>query len=107
MSILNGKNILLGISGGIAAYKSAFLVRLLIKSGANVQVLMTSSAKDFVTPLTLSTLSRRPVLSDFFNKENQNELWNNHVDLALWADYMVIAPATDGQFLIKNGICKS
>ena len=94
MSILNGKNILLGISGGIAAYKSAFLVRLLIKSGANVQVLMTSSAKDFVTPLTLSTLSRRPVLSDFFNKENQNELWNNHVDLALWADYMVIAPAT-------------
>ena len=94
MSILNGKNILLGISGGIAAYKSPFLVRLLIKNGANVQVLMTPSSKDFVTPLTLSTLSKRPVLSDFFNKDNQNVLWNNHVDLALWADYFIIAPAT-------------
>ena len=94
MSILNGKNILLGISGGIAAYKSTFLVRLLIKSGANVQVIMTTSAKDFVTPLTLSTLSKRSVLSDFFNKDNQNELWNNHVELSLWADYMIIAPAT-------------
>ena len=94
MSILNGKNILLGISGGIAAYKSAYLTRLLIKKGANVQVLMTPSSKDFITPLTLSTLSKRPVLSDFFNKENQNELWNNHVELALWADYIVIAPAT-------------
>ena len=94
MSILNGKNILLGISGGIAAYKTTFLVRLLIKLGANVQVIMSSSAKDFVTPLTLSTLSKRPVLSDFFNKNEQNELWNNHVELALWADYIVIAPAT-------------
>jgi phosphopantothenoylcysteine decarboxylase/phosphopantothenate--cysteine ligase len=87
MSILNGKNILLGISGGIAAYKTTFLVRLLIKLGANVQVIMSSSAKDFVTPLTLSTLSKRPVLSEFFNKNEQNELWNNHVELALWADY--------------------
>ena len=94
MSILNGKNILLGISGGIAAYKSAYLTRLLIKKGANVQVLMTPSSKNFITPLTLSTLSKRPVLSDFFNKDNQNELWNNHVELALWADYIVIAPAT-------------
>lgn len=94
MSILNGKNILLGISGGIAAYKSTFLVRLLIKSGANVQVIMTPSAKDFVTPLTLSTLSNRPVLSEFFNKDNKNELWNNHVELSIWADYMIIAPAT-------------
>jgi phosphopantothenoylcysteine decarboxylase/phosphopantothenate--cysteine ligase len=94
MSVLNGKNILLGISGGIAAYKTTFLVRLLIKSGANVQVIMSSSAKDFVTPLTLSTLSKRPVLSEFFNKNEQNELWNNHVELALWADYIVIAPAT-------------
>ena len=94
MSILNGKNILLGISGGIAAYKTTYLVRLLIKSGANVQIIMTPNAKDFVTPLTLSTLSNRPVLSDFFNKNNQNELWNNHVELALWADYMIIAPAT-------------
>jgi len=94
MSILNGKNILLGITGGIAAYKSAFLVRLFIKNGANVQVLMTPRSKAFVTPLTLSTLSKNPVLSDFFNNENQNELWNNHVELALWADYFVIAPAT-------------
>ena len=94
MSILNGKNILLGISAGIAAYKSAFLIRLFIKKGANVQVLMTPGSKDFVTPLTLSTLSKRPVLSDFFNKKNQNELWNNHVELALWADYILIAPAT-------------
>ena len=94
MSILNGKNILLGISGGIAAYKTTFLVRLLIKSGSNVQVIMSSNAKDFVTPLTLSTLSKRPVLSEFFNKNEQNELWNNHVELALWADYIVIAPAT-------------
>ena len=94
MSVLNGKNILLGISGGIAAYKTTFLVRLLIKSGSNVQVIMSSNAKDFVTPLTLSTLSKRPVLSEFFNKNEQNELWNNHVELALWADYIVIAPAT-------------
>ena len=94
MSILNGKNILLGISGGIAAYKSAFLVRLLIKNGAHVQVIMTPNSKDFVTPLTLSTLSKRPVLSEFFNKDNENELWNNHVELALWANYFIIAPAT-------------
>ena len=94
MSILNGKNILLGISGGIAAYKAAFLVRLLIKNGAHVQVIMTPNSKDFVTPLTISTLSKRPVLSEFFNKDNQNELWNNHVDLALWANYFIIAPAT-------------
>ena len=94
MKNLNSKKILLIICGGIAAYKSPFLVRLLIKNGANVQVLMTPSSKDFVTPLTLSTLSKRPVLSDFFNKDNQNELWNNHVDLALWADYFIIAPAT-------------
>ena len=94
MSILNGKNILLGISGGIAAYKSATLVRSFIKRGANVQVIMTPSAKDFITPLTLSTLSRNPVYSEFFDRTNKNKLWNNHVDLGLWADYFVIAPAT-------------
>jgi phosphopantothenoylcysteine decarboxylase/phosphopantothenate--cysteine ligase len=94
MSILSGKNILLGISGGIAAYKSIFLLRLLIKKGANVQVIMTPSAKDFVTPLTLSTLSNRPVLSEFFDKKNKNAVWNNHVDLGLWADLFIIAPAT-------------
>ncbi len=94
MSILSGKKILLGISGGIAAYKTAHLVRLFIKSGAEVQVIMTPSAKDFITPLTLSTLSKNPVHSTFYNKEKENELWNNHVDLGLWADYMLIAPAT-------------
>ena len=94
MSILSGKNILLGIYGGIAAYKSIFLLRLFIKKGANVQVIMTPSAKDFVTPLTLSTLSNRPVLSEFFDKKNKNAVWNNHVDLGLWADLFIIAPAT-------------
>lgn len=94
MSILSGKNILLGISGGIAAYKSIFLLRLFIKKGANVQVIMSPSAKDFVTPLTLSTLSNRPVLSEFFDKKNKNAVWNNHVDLGLWADLFIIAPAT-------------
>ena len=94
MSILSGKNILLGISGGIAAYKSIFLLRLFIKKGANVQVIMTPSAKNFVTPLTLSTLSNRPVLSEFFDKKNKNAVWNNHVDLGLWADLFIIAPAT-------------
>src|SRR6056300_647567 len=94
MSILSGKNILLVISGGIAANKSIFLLRLFIKKGANVQVIMTPSAKDFVTPLTLSTLSNRPVLSEFFDKKNKNALWNNHVHLGLWADLFIIAPAT-------------
>ncbi len=94
MSILSGKNILLGITAGIAAYKTAFLVRLFIKAGANVQVVMTPASKDFVTPLTLSTLSKNPVHSTFFDKDDENEKWNNHVDLALWADLMVIAPAT-------------
>ncbi len=94
MSVLNGKKILLGVSGGIAAFKTASLVRLFIKSGAEVKVIMTTAAKDFVTPLTLSTLSKNPVYSAFFDTENENELWNNHVDLGLWADLMLIAPAT-------------
>lgn len=94
MSILSGKKVLLGITGGIAAYKSAFLIRLLIKAGASVKVVMTESAKDFVTPLTLSTLSKNKVYSSFTNEDEENELWNNHVDLGLWADVMVIAPAT-------------
>ena len=94
MSILSGKNILLGISGGIAAYKTASLVRLFVKSGANVKVVMTPSAKDFITPLTLSTLSKHPVHSSFTNEEDDNAIWNNHVDLGLWADLFVIAPAT-------------
>lgn len=94
MSIINGKNILLGISGGIAAYKTASLVRLFIKSGANVKVVMTPSSKDFITPLTLSTLSKNPVYSSFTNEEDDNAVWNNHVDLGLWADVFIIAPAT-------------
>lgn len=94
MSVLNGKNVLLGVSGGIAAYKTASLVRLLIKAGAHVQVVMTPASIDFVTPLTLSTLSKNPVYSTFYNEEEANATWNNHVELALWADYMLIAPAT-------------
>ncbi|MEN9489119.1 MAG: hypothetical protein RL494_1384 [Bacteroidota bacterium] len=94
MSVLSGKKIILGVSGGIAAYKSASLVRLFIKAGAHVQVIMTPASKDFVTPLTLSTLSKNPVHSTFFNEDDKDAVWNNHVDLALWADYIVIAPAT-------------
>ncbi len=91
MSILSGKHILLGITGGIAAYKSAFLVRLLKKAGADVKVIMTKEAEEFVTPLTLSTLSEHPVVSSFTDQEKN---WNNHVDLGLWADLMLVAPAT-------------
>ena len=94
MSILSGKKILLGVTAGIAAYKTANLVRLFIKSGAEVQVIMTPASKDFITPLTLSTLSKNPVHSTFYSKEDENELWTNHVELGLWADYMIVAPAT-------------
>ena len=94
MSILSGKNILLGISAGIAAYKTASLVRLFIKAGANVKVVMTPASKDFITPLTLSTLSKHPVYSSFTNEDDDNAVWNNHVDLGLWTDVFVIAPAT-------------
>ncbi|MGB1283327.1 MAG: bifunctional phosphopantothenoylcysteine decarboxylase/phosphopantothenate--cysteine ligase CoaBC [Polaribacter sp.] len=101
MSILYDKKILLGITAGIAAYKTAHLVRLFIKLGAEVKVVMTPASKDFITPLTLSTLSKNPVLSTFYDKEDatpsggqENEVWNNHVDLGLWADIMLIAPAT-------------
>jgi phosphopantothenoylcysteine decarboxylase/phosphopantothenate--cysteine ligase len=106
MSILSGKKILLGITAGIAAYKTASLVRLFIKSGAEVQVIMTPASKDFITPLTLSTLSKNPVHSTFYDKEEENELWNNHVDLGLWADYMIIAPATANTLSkMTNGVC--
>ena len=94
MSILSGKNILLGVTGGIAAYKAAFLVREFVKKGANVKVVMTEAAKEFVTPLTLSTLSKNEVYSSFTNEEDDNAQWNNHVVLALWADLFVVAPAT-------------
>ena len=89
---MKGKNVIVGITGGIAAYKAAILIRLLVKEGAEVQVLMTSMGKQFITPLTVATLSKRPILVDFYNPENGS--WNSHVDLGLWADAMIIAPAT-------------
>jgi len=91
MSVLQHRNVLLGVTGGIAAYKAAFLVRLFIKEGAHVKVIMTPDAEEFVTPLTLSTLSKNPVYSTFTDQEKN---WNNHVEIAEWADVMVIAPAT-------------
>lgn len=90
MSSLKGKKILLGVSGSIAAYKSAFLVRQLVKEGCAVKVIMTASACDFVSPLTFSTLSKNPVVSDIHDEQQ----WNNHVALGLWADAMIVAPAT-------------
>ena len=106
MSVLSGKKIILGISGGIAAYKTAHLTRLFIKAGAQVRIVMTPASKDFVTPLTLSTLSKNPVYSEFYSKEEENELWNNHVELALWADFIVIAPATANTLSkMANGNC--
>lgn len=108
MSVISGKNILLGISAGIAAYKTASLVRLFIKSGANVKVVMTPSSKDFITPLTLSTLSKHPVYSSFTNEEDDNDTWNNHVELGLWADIFVIAPATANTLSkMANGVCNN
>ena len=94
MSVLSGKKVLLGISGGIAAYKSPLIVRLLKSLDAEVRVVMTPSAKDFVTPLTLSTLSNNPVLSTFSATELDNPGWNDHVELGKWADLFIIAPAT-------------
>ena len=106
MSVLKGKKILLGISGGIAAYKTASLVRLFIKAGAHVQVIMTPASKDFITPLTLSTLSKNPVFSSFYDEGDENAMWNNHVELGLWADFMVIAPATANTMSkMSNGNC--
>ena len=107
MSVLSGKNILLGVTAGIAAYKTAHLVRLFIKAGAQVKVVMTPASKDFVTPLTLSTLSNNPVYSSFFEKgEEETEEWNSHVELGLWADYMLVAPATANTLAkMSNGVC--
>ena len=104
--MLRGKKILLGITGGIAAYKTTFLTRLLIKAGAQVKIVLTESAAAFVSPLTLSTLSQNPVLTDFVNEEDGSVSWNNHVDLGLWADLMVIAPATANTLSkMANGTC--
>lgn len=102
--MLQGKKILLGVTGSIAAYKAAILTRLLVKVGAEVQVMMTKSAHDFLTPLTLSTLSKTPVLTEFV-KDNTGQ-WNNHVELGLWADAMIIAPASANTLAkMANGIC--
>lgn len=92
MAVLSGKKVLLGVTAGIAAYKTAYIVRLFIKAGAEVRVVMTPESKEFVTPLTLSTLSKNEVYSSFTNEEGES--WNNHVELGLWADFMLIAPAT-------------
>src|SRR5690606_5989661 len=88
--LLQGKRILLGVTGSIAAYKAAHLTRLLIKEGAEVQVILTTSALDFITPLTLSTLSKKPALHQFQKSESGE--WNNHVELGLWADLFLVAP---------------
>lgn len=101
--MLENKKIVLGITGGIAAYKACNLARLLIKKGAEVQVVMTPSAKEFITPLTLSTLTHKPVVSEFFDRRDGS--WHSHVDLGLWADAMIIAPATASSIgKMANGI---
>jgi len=101
---LKGKKIVLCITGSIAAYKAVYLLRGLVKGGAEVQVLMTESAKEFVAPLTFSSLSGKPVLSDFFSKPGGS--WNSHVDLGLWADLFLVAPATATTIAkMANGMC--
>ncbi|MEB2776834.1 bifunctional phosphopantothenoylcysteine decarboxylase/phosphopantothenate--cysteine ligase CoaBC [Algoriphagus sp. D3-2-R+10] len=101
---LKGKKIILGVTGSIAAYKSSFLTRLLIKAGAEVQIIMSTSAFDFITPLTLATLSKRPVLSQF--QKDETGVWNNHVELGLWADLFLVAPISANSLAkFANGIC--
>jgi phosphopantothenoylcysteine decarboxylase/phosphopantothenate--cysteine ligase len=101
--MLKGKKILVGITGGIAAYKTASIIRLLIKDGAEVKVIMTDHAREFITPLTISVLSRNPVLTEFFNPENGD--WNSHIDLGIWADLFLIAPATANSIArMANGV---
>jgi len=102
--MFEGKKIILGVCGSIAAYKSVLLVRLLVKAGAEVQVIMTKDATSFITPLTLATLSKKPVLVDYFIPDNGE--WNNHVELGLWADALIIAPATANTLAkMANGFC--
>ncbi|MEO9893063.1 bifunctional phosphopantothenoylcysteine decarboxylase/phosphopantothenate--cysteine ligase CoaBC [Aurantibacter sp.] len=104
--MLSGKNVLLGITGGIAAYKTTFLVRLLIKAGAQVKIVLTESASSFVSPLTLATLSKNPVLTNFTQTDENSVDWNNHVELGLWADLMLMAPATANTLSkMANGNC--
>lgn len=102
--MLNNKNIILGVCGSIAAYKAATLVRLLVKSGANVKVILTADAAHFITPLTLATLSKNPVYTKYF--EEETGVWSNHVELGLWADYMIIAPASANTLAkMAGGLC--
>lgn len=104
--MLKGKNILIGVTGGIAAYKTATIIRLLVKDGAEVKVIMTNHAKEFITPLTLATLSKNPVFTEFFNSENGD--WNSHVDLGLWANLFLIAPATANTIAkMANGVANN
>ena len=100
---LKSKKIILGVTGSIAAYKAAMLLRLLVKEGAEVQVVITSAGKEFITPVTLSALSGKPVISEFFGANDGT--WNSHVDLGLWADLMLVAPATASTIAkLANGI---
>lgn len=101
--MLKGRNILIGVTGGIAAYKTATIIRLLVKDGASVRVIMTEQAKKFITPLTLATLSKNPVFTEFSDPESGS--WNSHVELGLWADLFLIAPATANTIgKMANGI---
>lgn len=103
MNNLQAKKIVLGVCGSIAAYKSAFLTRLLVKNGAEIKVILTKSATEFITPLTLSTLSKNEAMADF---AGNTQVWNNHVELGLWADAMVIAPASANTIAkMAHGIC--
>jgi phosphopantothenoylcysteine decarboxylase/phosphopantothenate--cysteine ligase len=102
--MLKNKNIILGVCGSIAAYKSAILVRLLVKAGANVKVILTADAANFITPLTLATLSKNPVYTQYF--EAETGVWSNHVELGLWADFMIVAPASANTLAkMANGLC--
>src|SRR5215217_1613681 len=102
--MLKDKNIILGVCGSIAAYKSAILVRLLVKAGANVKVILTADAANFITPLTLATLSKNPVYTQYF--EADTGVWSNHVELGLWADHMIIAPLSANTLAkMANGLC--
>ena len=108
MQPLKSKNILIGVSGGIAAYKIPIFIRQLKNAGANVKVILTESAKDFVTPLTLEVLSQNSVLSSFVSEEFDNPRWNNHIDLSSWADLFIIAPATSNIIAsMANAICNN
>ena len=101
--MLQGKHIVLGITGSIAAYKACYIIRALVKKGAEVQVVITPSGKEFITPITLSTLTHKPVVSEFFSQRDGT--WNSHVDLGLWADLMLIAPCTASTLgKMANGI---